>query len=162
MIYEGVEFPFWDEEQRAWICQETDEWVVSMVPQLVNDRVCLNSKEEHGRSYTAGYCYDKNYLAMAAASIWDTKTQQRPPLNPKRIAYDSRDMYSLFGYADEQYICGWCWHEMKIPNPPGDPHTTLSEPTLCSGCGSLRDNGGLLELAPQQTARLRFPRGARD
>ena len=67
----------------------TEHWVVTIDPMIYNQRICLASHEEYGRTYTAGWCYPTFIEAVVAAVQWDPEAQVRPEGFLKE-AYDAR------------------------------------------------------------------------
>lgn len=71
------------------VVNETDEWIVSVVPMLFNDRVMLTHRDEYPTFATAGWCYDRGPSAMLAAKAWNPDVT-REPLGYKKCAFDAR------------------------------------------------------------------------
>lgn len=81
--------PHWDEEIKAVVVKETEEWIVSVSPMIFNDRICLTHRDQYPYSWTAAWCYDKGGAAMLAALVWDPETDSAPS-GYKKVAGDSR------------------------------------------------------------------------
>jgi hypothetical protein len=81
----------WDDQLRSWIVKRTEHWIVSVTPMMFNDRVCLTSHREYPRTYTAGWCYDKNGSAFLAAYAFDPETEHAP-VGFKKVAADARTL----------------------------------------------------------------------
>jgi hypothetical protein len=79
----------WDPKLRSYVVRRTDEWIVSVTPMIVNDRVILTHVDEYPWSYTAGWCYDKGGAAFLAARVYNPDTM-REPISYKKVAGDSR------------------------------------------------------------------------
>lgn len=141
------ELPYWDPEQREFIVQRTDKWVVTVTPMLFNERVCLATHDEHGSFYTAGFCYDKG-AAVAAALIWDPQTEQRPT-GFKKIAFDSRRPTNP---SKSQPFCRWCWGDL---HPDRIPDRGEGEREACCICGTVTEEGIYSRVDPDS---VRYPR----
>ena len=81
--------PHWDERIQSMVFRETDDWIISVTPMIVNDRIMLTSRAGYPYSATAGWCYDKGGPAMLAAMVWNPETE-REPQGYKKAAFDSR------------------------------------------------------------------------
>lgn len=147
--------PFWDDQVgQCWVINETEDWVICVVPQIFNDRICIADKTEYGRTWTAGWCYERapgGAIAGSFASVWDP-TQDWRPLGFKKIAFDMRDDSHL-DLDQWQYVCQWCQSEVGIKR--FDAHDEHDQ-TICAQCGALRTNGAWFEGLGE---RLRFPTG---
>lgn len=88
------EYPYFDERIESVVYGHHGPWLVSVSPQLVNDRILLTHRDEYPMQWTAGFCYDKGPSAGLAAAVWDPLTE-RYPVGFKRIAVDGRDSYPL-------------------------------------------------------------------
>lgn len=86
--------PGWDEAGTEFVIKTTEHWVVSVAPMIFNDRICIATPEEHGRFYTAGWCYPREdsvsgLQTMVRALAWDPETE-REPEGYLKCAYDRR------------------------------------------------------------------------
>jgi hypothetical protein len=81
--------PYFDEALQSLVVQENDDWIVSVTPMIVNDRVYLTHRSEYPYSATAGFCYDKGGAAVLAAAVWDFENEPAPP-GHKKVAFDAR------------------------------------------------------------------------
>ena len=148
--------PFWYAEQECWVVKETPDWIVAVVPMIFNDRICIANKQEFGRTWTAGWCYDQTTeanIAKAYAAEWDPATAQRP-LGFKKIAFDSRGM-SYLDLDDWQYVCRWCQNDLRLRERHPDAQES-DFPTICAQCGVTRDNGAWYQ---GYATTLRHPKG---
>lgn len=160
MIFEGIDLPFWSEEDRALVIKETDDWIVAVMAEIFNDRIVLATPESWHRSYVAGFCYDKGGIAQAMATLWDPETEQFPD-GFKKIAYDGRHE-SHPGHT--QWICDWCLRDVAQNPRSGRILPASLEPSwhatqsanICLQCGSRRDNGKLYWI--EHPSILRYPR----
>lgn len=84
------DYPYFDEQIESMVYGHYGSWMVSVTPQMFNDRILLTSRETYPRGWTAGFCYDKGPAAGLAAALWDP-TVEPYPMGFKRIAADSRD-----------------------------------------------------------------------
>lgn len=82
--------PHWDEKMQSLVVKEDDEWIVSVSPMMLNDRICLTHRNEYPHSYTAGWCYDQGGSAVLAALVWD-HTAEPEPAGFKKKAFDLRE-----------------------------------------------------------------------
>jgi hypothetical protein len=150
------EMPFWFEEQEVWVVKETEAWVVCVVPMIFNDRLAIADKSEFGRSWSAGWCYDKQpqaLLAQVAALSWNPM-ENWTPVGFKKIAFDMRDMSHL-DLDERQYVCAWCAGDLRLwERHPETPRAAEAE--ICAQCGAMRDNGGWFDGYGQA---LRYPTG---
>ena len=82
--------PYFDPRIESMVVRVTENFVVSVSPQLFNDRILLTSRL-HGypRTWLAGWCYDKGPAAMLAARVFDPETQHEP-VGYKKVAADNR------------------------------------------------------------------------
>ena len=160
MIYEGIDLPY-SESNGNLIVKETENWIFSVVPMIYNQRLCISTAKEHGRSYTAGFCYPSSSLSTAilAALLWNPESEQWPGSGFVKIAYDSRSISERFRYADKHYICRWCESEVDSIQIRFDRHKPRSEEfAVCSACGAVRDGGREYQLSAAKARVLRFPR----
>ncbi len=139
MIFDE-ELPYWSEPHRLWVMRESPEWIVSVVPMLVNDRITLVRPEHFETGFTAGFCYDKSpgcYKAMVAAMTWQIGVR-RYPEGLKKIAIDSRPIDPDFKPDEEQVLCWLCLRER------GERSGLFANPRLCAGCGTTKDEGRIV------------------
>lgn len=151
MIFEGLDLPYWSEEEHLWAIRETREWVVCVQPMLLNDRVVLGRPQYWGRFFAAGFCYDPSdgcWRAMQAALEWDLNAR-RYPEGTKKIAYDARVNPTNFRADPMQMMCWLCL---------GDPASRQSflNTRHCAGCGSSTHEGRVL---PFNHATMLFATG---
>lgn len=78
----------WNPGAGSFRIKEGDDWVISIMPMIFNDRVIFSYKDEYP-NYSAGWCYDKGGAAALAAAAWDPDTQ-RKPVGYKKEAVDAR------------------------------------------------------------------------
>lgn len=64
----------WDQQLRAFVVTETEEWVVSVTPMIFNNRICLTHRSQYPFAYQAGWCYPKGPAAFLAALAWNPDT----------------------------------------------------------------------------------------
>lgn len=84
------EYPYYDENIESVVYGHHGPWLVSVSPQMFNDRILLTRREQYPRQWTAGFCYDKGPAAGLAAALWNPLVEFYP-VGFKRIAADSRD-----------------------------------------------------------------------
>lgn len=94
VVQQGAEgeylHPYFDEKIGSLVVKENDDWIVSVTPMIVNDRIYLtNRHHDYPIGATAGFCYDKGGSAMLAAMVWDFENDREPP-GHKKVAFDSR------------------------------------------------------------------------
>jgi hypothetical protein len=136
------DLPFWSEEDKAWIIRETSEWILSSVPMIYNDRVCLATPAQHGRTYTAGFCVPKGD-GITSAMGWQIGVDRYPP-NVIKVAYDRR-VEPDFKPHETQFLCKWCGTEASFS----------ASLRLCAVCGRRNDWGRWVPYDPT----MRFPQG---
>ena len=85
------EYPYFDERIESVVYAHHGPWLVSVSPQLFNDRVLLTHRGGYPSRWVAGFCYDKGPAAGRAAAGWDPTTD-RYPVGFTRIAADERDV----------------------------------------------------------------------
>lgn len=81
--------PYWDPAIGSLVVAENEEWIVSVTPMIVNDRIYLTHRSEYPLCATAGFCYDKGGAAVLAAAVWDFE-HDREPAGHKKVAFDLR------------------------------------------------------------------------
>lgn len=81
--------PRWDDATQSLIVKESDEWIVSVVPMIFNDRILFSWRTEYPVCWSAAWCYDKGGVAALAAAAWDPDTEHSPS-GYKKVAADSR------------------------------------------------------------------------
>lgn len=86
---QGRSYPYWDDQIESLVYKHVGPWMVSVTPQIFNDRVLLTHREQYPRRWTAGFCYDKGPAAGLAAMAWNPD-EERNPAGFKRIAADER------------------------------------------------------------------------
>lgn len=150
MIFEGVELPFWSEEDQLWVIRETGEWIVAVMPVLYNDRVVASRPQFWGRHFAAGFCYDKSagcWEAMTAALQWDPDVR-RYPEGMKKVAFDARHNPPGFRADLLQTMCWLCLGDRDCPPFLRARH--------CAGCGACTTVGRTL---PFNHATMLFATG---
>jgi hypothetical protein len=79
----------YDPATAGCIVKRTDEWVVSVIPMIFNDRITFSYAYEYPRTWTAAWCFDKGGAAALAAAAWDPDTEHEP-VGYKKVAFDAR------------------------------------------------------------------------
>lgn len=150
MIFDGIDLPFWSEEDQAWVIRETEEWITAVMPMLVNDRIVLGRAEAWGRFFSAGFCFDKSegaWKAMAAAFAWDPDARRYPD-GMKKVAHDARVQPPGFQPDPKQVVCWLCLQDRTSP--------PIMNPRHCAVCGSVTSEGRIM---PYNAATMLFAQG---
>lgn len=85
----GAETPYYDDQIKSVVLREAPGYLVSVVPQIFNDRVCLTTHDDYPHGWTAAWCYPKGGAAVVAALIWDPE-QDPSPVGYLKVAGDAR------------------------------------------------------------------------
>lgn len=85
----GRSYPYRDDNIESVVYAHHGPFMVSVSPQLFNDRVLLSHRDGYPRAWVAGFCYPKGPAAGLAAMTWNPLTEAYPP-GHVRIAGDSR------------------------------------------------------------------------